>query len=96
MKTTSDPTNTPKQSREIAMAETLAILDHAEGWVTLCAATDEKGELTGAAKFYADTDLLTDLMVAAGLNELMFGKAIIRAAMHISRLINMHTNAPNK
>ena len=78
------------------MADTLAILERAEGWATLCAATDEDGDLTGAAKFYSNTDQLTDLIVAAGLNEPMFGKAVIRAAVQISYLITKQTDTPNK
>lgn len=70
------------------MAETLAMLNDAEGWITLCTATDENGELTGAAKVYVDTDQLTDLMVAVGLNEPTFCRALLKAALHISRLIN--------
>ncbi len=82
------PEYNESQSRDEAMAETLNLLEQADGWATLCVATDKNGELTGATKLHADPDQLTALMVGAGLNIPAFGRAILRAAVHLSRMID--------
>ena len=81
----------PKQTREEAMAQTNELLSHASGWLVLATHTDEDGDLCGGAKFYIDNDVLVDTMIGTALNQPSFGRAVLKAALHISKLINLQT-----
>ena len=88
METTNEKKENTNQNREEAMAETQAVLSKADEWVVLATFTDENGDLCGAAKLFADTDNMSDVMINTGLRDIAFGRAILRAALHLSYLIN--------
>ena len=92
METTSGNNESGEQSREEAMAETQELLSHADGWAVLAAAQDAAGDLCGGSKLFIEPEALEDVIVAAALNQPEFGRAVVRAAIQISRLINLHAD----
>lgn len=88
METTTETKENPYQNREEAMAETQAVLSKADEWAVLATYTDESGDLCGAAKLYANTDNMSDVMINTGLRDIAFGRAILRAALVLSQAIN--------
>lgn len=94
------------ENREQAPAEALAeaqeMLKRAEDWVLLTTtlnkdADSDRCELLGSAKFFAGPERLVEMMVATGMNEPTFGRAVLKAALVISRYIRLQEQEqPNK